>query len=64
LTPEQEVTVVFERTWNSSSTGEGEFPPSYIVEIGYDPDIRLDGNLNSPAAGARSTPYFKVDAPG
>lgn len=47
LTPGQEVTVVFERTWNSSSPSEGEFPPSYIVDIGYDPDIRLDGNLNN-----------------
>ncbi len=47
LNPGQEVQVVFERTWNSSSPSEGEFPPAYIVAIGYDPDIRLDGNLNN-----------------
>ncbi|MEN9216456.1 MAG: hypothetical protein Q6K90_03920 [Gloeomargarita sp. HHBFW_bins_162] len=47
LTPGQEVTVVFERNWNSSSPAEGEFPPSYILEVGYDPDIRIDANPNN-----------------
>ncbi|MCS6958657.1 MAG: hypothetical protein RMK91_01235 [Pseudanabaenaceae cyanobacterium SKYGB_i_bin29] len=40
----QEVRVVFERNWHRSSPAEGEFPPSYIVEVGYDPDIRIDNN--------------------
>ncbi|URR36226.1 hypothetical protein NBE99_03590 [Thermosynechococcus sp. HN-54] len=40
----QEVTVMFERPWNISSPAEGEFPPNYVLEIGYDPDIRIDGN--------------------
>lgn len=43
----QEVTVSFERPWNISSPAEGEFPPSYVLEIGYDPDIRIDGNPNN-----------------
>lgn len=36
--------IAFKRTWNSSSPAEGEFPPTYIVTISYDPDIRMDGN--------------------
>lgn len=43
----QEVTVMFERPWNVSSPAEGEFPPSYVLQIGYDPDIRIDGNPNN-----------------
>jgi hypothetical protein len=44
LAPGQEVRVGFRRSWNSSSPAEGEFPPLYRLVIGYDPDIRLDGN--------------------
>lgn len=44
LNPGQEVTVVYERNWNSASPSEGEFPPSYKVIIVYDPDIRMDSN--------------------
>lgn len=44
---DQAVTVMFERPWNISSPAEGEFPPSYMLEIGYDPDIRIDGNPNN-----------------
>lgn len=44
LNPGQEVKVTYERNWNASSPAEGEFPPSYKVVIGYDPDIRLDSN--------------------
>lgn len=38
------VTVSFERDWNSSSPSEGEFPPSYMLMVVYDPDILLDSN--------------------
>jgi hypothetical protein len=44
LAPGQEVTVSFTRNWNSASPAEGEFPPSYMLWIGYDPDIAIDGN--------------------
>ncbi len=38
---------MFERPWNMSPPAEGEFPPSYVLEIGYNPDIRIDGNPNN-----------------
>lgn len=44
LAPNQEVRVSYERDWNASSPAEGEFPPSYILMISYDPDIQMDGN--------------------
>lgn len=44
LTPGQEVRVVYVRDWNISSPAEGEFPPTYKLIIGYDPDIAIDGN--------------------
>jgi hypothetical protein len=44
LTPGQEVTVTYTRSWDASSPSEGEFPPTYKLLIVYDPDIRLDGN--------------------
>ena len=39
--------VSFSRNWNSASPAEGEFPPEYILVIGYDPDLYIDGNLNN-----------------
>lgn len=36
--------VSYSRAWNASSPAEGEFPPEYILVIGYDPDIYIDGN--------------------
>lgn len=44
LTPGQEVRVTFVRDWDASSPAEGEFPPTYKLMIGYDPDIAIDGN--------------------
>jgi hypothetical protein len=43
LRPGQEVKVVFERNWRSSD----EFPPKYLMEITFDPDIRNDSNINN-----------------
>lgn len=40
----QEVKLTYVRNWNSSSPGEGEFPPDYKLVIVYDPDIAIDGN--------------------
>lgn len=40
----ESVTLWFQRGWDASSPGEGEFPPSYRVLISYDPDIFIDGN--------------------
>jgi len=42
-----EVSVSWERDWNSSSPNEGEFPPNYRILILYDPDILLDGNTEN-----------------
>lgn len=36
--------VTYSRTWNVGSPAEGEFPPEYILVIGYDPDLYIDGN--------------------
>jgi hypothetical protein len=47
LAPGQEVTVTFERSWNSSSPSEGEFPPTYKLVILYDPDGTKDCNGNN-----------------
>lgn len=44
LAPGEEVQVIFERDWYSASPAEGEFPPTYLVTITYDPDIYIDGN--------------------
>ena len=47
LAPGAEVSVRYERDWNSSSPAEGEFPPSYKLMVVYDPDIRLDSNTKN-----------------
>lgn len=47
LAPAQEVNLVYERNWDAASPAEGEFPPTYRLLIGYDPDILLDGNPNN-----------------
>ena len=39
-----EVVVAFERGWNASSPAEGEFPPTYRLLVGYDPDILINNN--------------------
>lgn len=44
LAPGREVRVSFERNWDGSSPAEGEFPPTYKLLIGYDPDIYQDSN--------------------
>src|SRR5262245_33899036 len=51
----EEITVSYERAWNSSSPAEGEFPPTYKLIVTYDPDIRLDGNTkNDDCNGANN----------
>lgn len=42
LKPGETQVLVYEREWNSSSSSEGEFPPTYWLDVGYDPDITLD----------------------
>ncbi len=44
LSPGQEVEVVYERNWDTSSPSEGEFPPTYRLDITYAPDSAMDGN--------------------
>ncbi|MAQ75146.1 MAG: hypothetical protein CL613_02290 [Aquimarina sp.] len=43
----EQLTVSYTRNWNSSSPDEGEFPPNYVLQITYDPDIAIDGNENN-----------------
>ena len=43
LKPGESQSVSFIRNWNSSSPNEGEFPPTYYLNIGYDVDITMDG---------------------
>lgn len=47
LSPGQEVRVTYTRAWYKASPAEGEFPPTYILIISYDPDIYIDGNDNN-----------------
>lgn len=47
LAPGAVVKVSYTRTWNRSSPAEGEFPPKYVLVIGFDPDIYIDGNDNN-----------------
>jgi hypothetical protein len=47
LQPGRSVRVSYTRDWNASSPNEGEFPPSYLAIIAYDPDIRMDSNPNN-----------------
>lgn len=47
LAPGAEVKLSFTRAWNISSPAEGEFPPKYVLVIGFDPDIYIDGNDNN-----------------
>jgi hypothetical protein len=42
LQPGEKQVIVYERNWNSSSPSEGEFPPTYWLDITYDPDIMMD----------------------
>jgi len=56
LTSGQEISVSFDRNWNSSSPAEGEFPPSYKIVLSYDPDIYIDGNTkNDDCVGSNNT---------
>jgi hypothetical protein len=43
LTPGQEVRVSYTRQWYKGT----EFPPKYILIIGFDPDIYIDSNDNN-----------------
>lgn len=54
LAPNQEISVSFDRTWNSSSPAEGEFAPSYKVMLSYDPDIFIDGNTKNDDCNSRN----------
>jgi hypothetical protein len=47
LRPGATINLVFERDWYSSSPSEGEFPPKYVLQILYDPDIYMDANKNN-----------------
>jgi hypothetical protein len=47
LAPGGIINLIYERNWYSSSPSEGEFPPKYVLQILYDPDIYLDANKNN-----------------
>ncbi len=44
VTAGDSITVSYVRAWDMSSPSEGEFPPDYILQIVYDPDIAADSN--------------------
>lgn len=46
------ISLAYERPWDSSSPAEGEFPPAYIAEISFDPDILLDSNPKNDDSNA------------
>ena len=54
LDPNNVAKVIYERDWDSSSPAEGEFPPSYRLELLYDPDIYIDGNPNNDDCNSRN----------
>lgn len=47
LAPGATMALVYERDWNSSSPAEGEFPPSYRLQILLDPDIYMDASKDN-----------------
>lgn len=53
------VKVSFTRSWYKASPAEGEFPPIYILIIGYDPDIYIDGNTNNDDANSNNNKLSK-----
>ncbi len=52
--PSPVVRVQYERPWDSTSPGVGEFPPSYRLVIVYDPDIRQDSNRQNDDCNMRN----------
>jgi len=47
LAPGATMELTYERDWNSSSPSEGEFPPSYRLQILLDPDIYMDASKDN-----------------
>jgi ABC-type antimicrobial peptide transport system permease subunit len=56
------VKVSFTRSWNKSSPAEGEFPPNYILIVGLDPDIYIDGNNNNDDYNTANNKFTKSSA--
>jgi hypothetical protein len=59
LAPNATVKVSFTRNWNKSSPAEGEFPPTYVLVIGFEPDISIDGNTNNDDSNADNNSFTK-----
>ncbi|MCP5101968.1 MAG: hypothetical protein GY950_01250 [bacterium] len=47
LAPGATMSLSFERNWYSASPSEGEFPPSYRLQILLDPDIYMDASKDN-----------------
>jgi len=62
LAPGAEVKVSYTRAWNRSSPAEGEFPPKYVLVIGFDPDIYIDGNDNNDDSNYNNNRLTKSSA--
>lgn len=62
LAPGAEVKVSYTRPWNRSSPAEGEFPPKYVLVIGFDPDIYIDGNDNNDDSNYSNNRFTKSAA--
>lgn len=62
LAPGAEVKISYTRPWNRSSPAEGEFPPKYVLVIGFDPDIYIDGNDNNDDSNYSNNRFTKSAA--
>ena len=66
LQPREEVTVVYERGWNASSSAEGEFPPAYAVAIVPTQGLGAECQSNNnrlERSGAEINALFRVPLP-
>jgi hypothetical protein len=59
LAPNATVKVSFTRNWNKSSPAEGEFPPTYVLVIGFEPDITIDGNNSNDDSNSENNSLTK-----
>ena len=47
LNPGATISLNCERNWTSTPTSGGEFPPTYRLQISYDPDVYKDNSTSN-----------------